>query len=102
MLWPGTHLYPGPHPGSIRSFDRVAAERASRRMLAPLGSIVLRDPRMWHRAMPNNTKKVRTMLSLGYRRAFHASGRAMGLRREVWSQLPEHAREVLRFSPVHD
>jgi hypothetical protein len=26
----------------------------------------------------------------------------MGLRREVWSQLPEHAREVLRFSPVHD
>ena len=99
-IWPGTHLFPGPYSGPDRSFDAVAPDRPSRRMLSPLGGVVLRDPRMWHRGMPNRTGKVRTMLTLIYRREFYASARAMGIRREVWEQLPERARHMLRFSSV--
>jgi len=101
-IWPGTHLYPGPYPGGISSFDAVAGDRTSCRMLASWGSIVLRDGRMWHRGMPNKTKKVRTMLSLVYRRPFNARDQSMGIRQEVWNHIPERARQIFRFSPVND
>jgi ectoine hydroxylase-related dioxygenase (phytanoyl-CoA dioxygenase family) len=101
-IWPGTHLYPGPYPGGVRNFDSIAGDRPSRRMLAPLGSIVLRDGRMWHRGMPNKTTKVRTMLSLVYRRAFHGQHQLMGIRQEVWNDIPEKTRQVFRFSSVND
>ena len=101
-LWPGTHLYPGPYPGGVRNFDSMTGDKTSRRMLAPLGSIVLRDGRMWHRGMPNGTKKVRTMLSLVYRRAFHGQHQTMGFRQEVWNDVPERTRQVFRFSSVND
>ncbi len=101
-LWPGTHLYPGPYLGDIRNFDSITGERTSCRMLAPMGSIVLRDGRMWHRGMPNKTKKVRTMLSLVYRRAFHGQHQTMGFRQEVWNDIPERTQQVFRFSSVND
>ncbi len=101
-IWPGTHLYPGPYPGGISTFDSIAGDRTSCRMLAPWGSIVLRDGRMWHRGMPNKTKKVRTMLSLVYRRPFHARTQSMGMRQEVWDYIPERAQQIFRFSPLTD
>ena len=100
-LWPGTHLYTGPYPEDRPTFDSIAGDRASCRMLAPSGSIVLRDGRMWHRGMPNKTKKVRTMLSLVYRRPFHARNQTMGIRQEVWNYIPERAQQIFRFSPVN-
>jgi ectoine hydroxylase-related dioxygenase (phytanoyl-CoA dioxygenase family) len=102
QVWPGTHLYPGPYPDETKSFDIWAPDRPSVRMLAPLGAIVLRDPRMWHCGMPNKTKRVRTMLTVSYRHSLLGRNRTRTLvmRHNVWSQLPAEGQHVFRFSQV--
>ena len=59
------------------------------------------DRMIGHRGMPNKTKKVRTMLSLVYRRPFHARNQTMGIRQEVRNYIPERAQQIFRFSPLN-
>ena len=73
----------------------------------PAGSVVVRDMRCWHRAMPNRTEStVRHMLALVYFRRFHHSPNAPGIfgariPEDIWSNMSEEAQEVYRFQ-AHD
>lgn len=65
-VWPGTHLQP---------IDDSLGERskslASVRLNARVGDLVLRDPRVWHRGMPNKTTAIRTIIQLIYCRPWY-------------------------------
>lgn len=69
-MWPGTHLDTSVvmQSGDIKvSPDRLEAQRAIEHPLQPtvkLGSVVLRDIRMWHAGMPNHTDQPRPMIAM--------------------------------------
>ena len=71
----------------------------------PAGSVVVRDMRCWHRAMPNHTDKTRTMIAIVYLRQFHNTMGDHGVFRsgipeEMWEQMSDRVRSVYRFHPV--
>ena len=76
-----TEIYPGSHletevsqwpPGERLSDhpDLVARYAPSDIMSIPAGGICFRDPRMWHRGVPNESQETRPMIALTY----HAVG----------------------------
>jgi hypothetical protein len=109
-VWPGSHLIiddPAVRnsPYNVCQEER-AAQHASFQLEMPAGSVVVRDMRCWHRAMPNRTQIVRPMLALVYFRRLHHSPDAPGIfsRRipeEIWTNMSEEAQEVYRFQ-THD
>jgi ectoine hydroxylase-related dioxygenase (phytanoyl-CoA dioxygenase family) len=73
-IYPGSHREtivaswprgerPDTHPELLEKWGPPA------RMEIPAGGICFRDPRMWHRGMPNTSDKVRPMIAM----TFHAS-----------------------------
>jgi hypothetical protein len=69
-VWPGTHLDTAIsiQDGFIEiPADRLEARRAIRPPLQPsvdIGSVVIRDVRMWHAGMPNTTDTPRPMIAM--------------------------------------
>ena len=69
-MWPGTHLDTSVvfQNGDIKvSPEMLEAQRAIEPPVQPnvkLGSIVLRDIRMWHAGMPNHTQNPRPMIAM--------------------------------------
>lgn len=64
-IWPGTHLLP--FDGQHISTDMEESRRHVMppvQAIAPKGSIVIRDMRMWHRGVPNRTDEVRHMIAM--------------------------------------
>ena len=85
-IYPGTHLetevtkWPlgervSKHPELIEKWQPPA------RMPIPAGGICFRDPRMWHRGVPNPSDQVRPMIALTYHSARCLSWRGRMLRR---------------------
>jgi hypothetical protein len=83
-----TEIYPGTQretevttwpPGERVSSHPDLIERwgPPQRMEIPAGGICFRDPRMWHRGVPNPTQMVRPMIAMTYHsgKARHWSGR---------------------------
>jgi ectoine hydroxylase-related dioxygenase (phytanoyl-CoA dioxygenase family) len=103
-VWPGTHLIvdTDPSDGSADQLEERAKYLPSLRTNIPVGSIVVRDLRMWHRGMPNNSSEVRTMLALIYQRSWTASHNLVKIPRETWTAWPVEAREIFRTNPVID
>lgn len=73
-IWPGTHKVPG-------STQVSEAEEAERRAVAPpvravarKGDAVLRDIRMWHRGVPNNSSEPRHMIGMVHSKWFYFRG----------------------------
>jgi hypothetical protein len=109
-VWPGSHLIIDDEavrnsPYNVCEEDR-AAQHPSFQLEMPAGSVVVRDMRCWHRAMPNRTQIVRPMLALVYFRRFHHSPNAPGIfgaqiPEEIWANMSEEAQEVYRFQK-HD
>ena len=108
-LWPGTHLVTDvgaeidPHDvGRAGGLEMRAESIPSVRANMPAGSTLVRDMRVWHRAMPNRTDQRRTMLSLVYHRYFptlgYQSKAADPLPDEVVERLSERARQIFRFN----
>lgn len=70
-LWPGTHRI----PGSTRVTEE--AERERRAVVPPVravsckGDAVLRDPRMWHRGMPNTGTEARHLIAMVHSKSFY-------------------------------
>jgi hypothetical protein len=73
-IYPGSHREtvvaswrrgerPGSHPELLEKWGPPA------RMEIPAGGICFRDPRMWHRGMPNTSNQIRPMIAL----TFHAA-----------------------------
>lgn len=72
----------------------------------PAGSVVVRDMRCWHRAMPNRSQTIRHMLALVYFRRFHHYPDAPKIfssrvPEEIWNNMSEECQEIYRFHP-HD
>ena len=81
-IYPGTHLetavtqWPlgervSNHPDLIEKWGPPA------RMIVPAGAVCFRDPRMWHRGVPNPSEQARPMIGLTYHaeRCRHWRGR---------------------------
>ncbi len=62
-VWPGSHRNVDRDALAASRAAERAALRPSTRIVASAGSIVARDLRAWHRAMPNRTATPRQMLS---------------------------------------
>ena len=102
-IWPGTHLMVDLTPEDGLA-DRLAARA---QMMAPVraniraGCVVIRDLRLWHRGMPNNSREVRTMLALVYQRAWaaeHEFHKMKEIPRSTWDEWPGEARQVFRYN----
>ena len=110
-VWPGSHLIIDDEAVRNSPYNVCEPERAANypsfQLEMPAGSVVVRDMRCWHRAMPNRTKNtVRHMLALVYFRRFHHAPDAPGIfgariPKEIWNNMSEEAQEVYRFQ-THD
>lgn len=108
-VWPGTHLVTDHEVivdpadiGRVGGLEARAATMPSIRVNMPAGSTLVRDMRVWHRAMPNRTDQRRTMLSLVYHRHFPSLGyqykAAEPLAAEIIDQLSVRAQQIFRFN----
>lgn len=68
-------------------------------VLMPAGSLLLRDPRMWHRGTPNRSTEPRTMLSLAYHYPWFRFN-SVSLRREVYDAWPEDMQRLFRLATI--
>jgi hypothetical protein len=76
-VWPGTHLINVPCDEYSR-VPREAWERAMRdvrftQVSLRLGGAVLRDARLWHRGMPNQSTEPRFLIGMTHYRSRHAT-----------------------------
>jgi len=99
-VWPGTHLIVDHALDDRGKLAERAAALASIRTNVPLGSLILRDLRTWHRGMPNRTRSARTMLALVYRRGWTGDGTRLDIPQETWDGWPERARRIFRGNAV--
>ncbi|MFN3652157.1 MAG: phytanoyl-CoA dioxygenase family protein [Armatimonadota bacterium] len=95
-LWPGTHLTPGK-----ADLERLAPTLPSCRANLPAGSLLLRDPRVWHRGTPNRSSAPRPHLALVYTRPWYRFEQAVPtLTRAAFDALSERARRLLRYAQI--
>jgi hypothetical protein len=70
-IWPGTHWIEGstrvPHTAAARRRERVQPVP----MVSRKGDAVLRDPRLWHCAVPNSGIEVRHMVAMVHSKRFY-------------------------------
>ncbi len=74
-----TEIHPGSHletdvakwtaADRLQNHPDLLARRASARMEIPARSVCFRDPRMWHRGVPNTSGKARAMIATTYHAA---------------------------------
>ncbi len=95
-IWPGTHLITDQPPSDVRHLSERAAFLPSVQMTMPLGSLFLRDMRLWHAGMPNRTDTIRPMLDLLYVRVFQHLHERYPVAQELKQQWPKSARKLLR------
>jgi ectoine hydroxylase-related dioxygenase (phytanoyl-CoA dioxygenase family) len=95
-IWPGTHnlahlagpaSYGFPEGLDERTMSPSALVHPPIQPDCPVGSILLRDARAWHRAMPNASDRPRIMLGLVYGAIWRRAGRI---------PMMESARDALR------
>lgn len=119
-IWPSSHLIVDPvtkpkteNDVLFKDYHVCSEERGatfpSVRMVMPAGSVVIRDMRCWHRAMPNYTDQVRPMTAMVY---FHRLHNMLGMQGEIerrncgisdtiWQQLPKRSQQIYRFYPIN-
>jgi len=119
-IWPGSHLIvdqvttPETEDEALFKDYHVCSEERgaalpSVRMVMPAGSVVVRDMRCWHRAMPNYTDQVRPMTAMVYFHRLHnvlgaqsaIERRNCGISDTLWQQLPERSQQTYRFYPIN-
>lgn len=101
-VWPGSHLIVDTDvsDGRAENLEARAAEMGSIRTNFPAGSIVIRDLRLWHRGMPNNSQEIRTMLALVYSRGWTSVAKYLDIPRQTWDSWPKSARQIFRHNHI--
>ncbi|MCZ6635959.1 MAG: phytanoyl-CoA dioxygenase family protein [bacterium] len=61
-IWPGSHLVIGDVTEELVA--KHSSERASLRVRSKKGSFVIRDIRLWHRGVPNESDEIRHMIAM--------------------------------------
>lgn len=99
-VWPATHLLvdrPGDEQVSLTERTEVLG---SRRLDVPAGSAVLRDPRVWHRGMPNLSDRPRSMIAIVYKRRWLGFRHpALRVPESTWSSWPDRVRSIFASIP---
>jgi hypothetical protein len=73
-------------------------------VVAPAGSLILRDLRLWHRGTPNRTTEIRPMVAVVYARPWYRFGPSeVGypeprIRRDDYEHWPAEVRSLFRFA----
>lgn len=110
-IWPFSHLVNDFSLGNPRALEHegvtatetevqhYAASLAPQPVLMPAGSLLLRDPRMWHRGTPNRSTEPRPMLSLAYHRPWYRFN-SVTLSGEVYRQMPERLQRLFRLATI--
>ncbi len=93
-VWPTTHLIV-----DSENLEERAARLPSIRTVLPLGSLVLRDLRTWHRGVPNLSDHSRTMLAIVYQRGWSAC-KHVTIPQTTWNSWPEPAKKLFRNNKV--
>lgn len=70
-IWPGTHKIPGPTRVPDQASERRRLVSPPVRMVTSMGDAVLRDPRLWHRGMPNPGSEIRHMVAMVHSKWFY-------------------------------
>jgi len=96
-IWPGgSHL----NPGQL-DMAQLAALMPAQRANMRVGSILLRDLRMWHRGTPNRGTRSRPNMALVYTRAWYRfEQRPFEIRQSAFDALPENVRRMFRFNVI--
>ena len=97
-VWPGTHLIVDDSDDK-RPLEERAALLPSARTNVPAGCLVLRDMRMWHRGVPNNSTNPRTMFALVYHRKWIAD-ETISIPQTTWDSWSDDARHIYRKNHV--
>ena len=104
-IWPGSHLLVDADQEETRTLRIPPArwrDHPSTLLLAPAGSIVIRDMRTWHRGGANSTASLRTMLALVYYRQYFMPDNLVALTEPIsendWRQLSERVRWTYRLT----
>jgi ectoine hydroxylase-related dioxygenase (phytanoyl-CoA dioxygenase family) len=101
-VWPtGTHLTPE-NLNKPEHVQKLAKLSKPYRVLLPKGSLLIRDPRMWHRGTPNNSDHIRPILALSYARYWWRGyyQNSLAIKHNVYESLSDRAKELVRFEEI--
>ncbi len=94
-IWPG-----GTHMFSTRAeVEKLAAALPSERLVMKSGSLLIRDPRTWHRGTPNRSDRSRPNVALVYTRHWYRFAQEPPrVARSVYGALDESGKSLLRHA----
>lgn len=97
-IWPGgTHHY----VASREEIPALAAAMYSERVLMPVGSILIRDSRMWHRGTPNRSNAARPNFAMIYSRYWlKLRYPPIAIPQKTYDSLPERAQRLFRLENI--
>lgn len=98
-VWPGTHWIVDERDDDGSQLEERARFFPSQRTVLPVGAIVVRDLRMWHRGVPNPGTELRTMMAIVYQRAFVHEDRC-NIPQSTWDGWSKETRKIFRFNDV--
>jgi len=99
-VWPATHLIVDKPDDVEVALDDRTKVLASSRLNVQAGSIVLRDLRVWHRGVPNDSDNQRSMLAIVYKRHFLAwAHKSLRVPQNTWDSWPADVRSIFKNAP---
>lgn len=98
-VWPASHWITDLEPADAAKLDERAENLPSIRTILPVGSLVLRDLRTWHRGTPNLSRETRTMIAIVYQREWTAC-KTVNLPESTWDSWSPSARKLYRNNVV--
>ena len=98
-VWPGTHWIVDDCEADGAQLEERARFFPSQRTVLPVGALVVRDLRMWHRGVPNPGTELRTMMAIVYQRAF-LHEEACNIPHTTWDSWSEDTQKIFRFNDI--
>ena len=95
-IWPGSHLVMDLPPSDVRNLGERSKHLPALQTVMPIGSLILRDMRLWHVGMPNKTDIHRPMLDIGYARVFPHASERLRVPEEIKQHWSPAAKKLLR------
>lgn len=95
-IWPSSHLIMDCPPSDVQNLGERGKHLPSLQATMPMGSLILRDMRLWHAGMPNRTNTNRPMLDLGYTRIFPHASERLRIPQELKKHWSASAKKLLR------
>jgi len=98
-VWPGTHWIVDDCEGDGAKLEERARFFPSQRTVLPIGALVVRDLRMWHRGVPNPGTELRKMMAIVHQRAF-IHEEACNIPQTTWDSWSEVTQKIFRFNDI--